>query len=41
LTGRIKELAERYDETLPGLEDDVEKMEKKVKGHLAKMGFKV
>jgi type I restriction enzyme M protein len=41
LTGRIKELAERYDETLPGLEDDVAKMEKKVRGHLAKMGFKV
>jgi type I restriction enzyme M protein len=41
LTGRIKELAERYDETLPGLEDDVAKIEKKVRGHLAKMGFKV
>lgn len=39
LTGRIKELAERYDVMLPGLEDDVEKMEKKVRGHLGKMGF--
>jgi hypothetical protein len=28
-----------YNETLPGLEDDVEKMEKKVHGHLGKMGF--
>jgi type I restriction enzyme M protein len=41
LTGRIKELAERYDEALPKLEDDVEKMEKKVRVHLGKMGFKV
>jgi type I restriction enzyme M protein len=41
LTGRIKELAKRYDATLPALEDDVEKMEKKVRGHLGKMGFKV
>jgi type I restriction enzyme M protein len=39
LTGRIKELAERYGETLPKLEEEVEKMEKKVKGHLGKMGF--
>jgi type I restriction enzyme M protein len=39
LTGRIKELAERYGETLPSLEEDVEKMEKTVKGHLGKMGF--
>jgi type I restriction enzyme M protein len=39
LTGRIKELAERYDEALSGLEADVEKMEKKVRGHLGKMGF--
>ena len=41
LTGRIKELAERYDATLQGLEDDVAKMEKKVRGHLVKMGFKI
>jgi type I restriction enzyme M protein len=34
LTGKIKELAERYDATLPGLEDDVERIEKKVRGHL-------
>ena len=39
LTGRIKELAERYGETLPKLEEEVEKMEKTVKGHLGKMGF--
>lgn len=41
LTGRIKELAERYDEPLPALENDVENMEKKVRGHLEKMGFTV
>lgn len=39
LTGRIKELAERYESPLPDLEDDVKKQEKKVRGHLEKMGF--
>ena len=41
LTGRIKELAERYDKPLPTLEDNVKNMEKKVRGHLEKMGFEV
>ena len=40
LTGRIKELAERYGMPLPMMEDEVEKLTKKVEGHLAKMGFK-
>lgn len=39
LTNRIKELAERYDKTLPDLDDDVKELEKKVNQHLKKMGF--
>jgi len=38
LTGRIKELAERYGETLPQLETDVAELSKTVEGHLQKMG---
>jgi len=39
LTGRIKELAERYKSTLQEIEKEVEEWEKKVRGHLGKMGF--
>jgi type I restriction enzyme M protein len=39
LTGRIKELAERYESTLPSLETEVGEMGKKVHAHLEKMGF--
>jgi type I restriction enzyme M protein len=40
LTGRIRQLAERYATPLPQIESDVEKLAEKVAGHLAKMGFK-
>ena len=39
LTGRIKELAERYESPLPHIENKVEKLGKKVRAHLDKMGF--
>lgn len=39
LTGRIKELSERYDATLPQLNDTVDNLESKVDSHLKKMGF--
>lgn len=39
LTNRIKELAERYETTLPQLNEKVEMLEKKVQEHLKKMGF--
>jgi type I restriction enzyme M protein len=39
LTGRIKELAERYEATLPALTNEVDALEKKVSAHLKKMGF--
>ncbi len=39
LTQRIKELAERYEETLPELTKETEALTQKVEGHLAKMGF--
>ncbi|TVL98580.1 MAG: type I restriction-modification system subunit M [Candidatus Brocadia sp. WS118] len=39
LTGRIKELAERYETPLPDLEQNVEELEEKVNAHLGKMGF--
>jgi type I restriction enzyme M protein len=38
LTGRIRELAERYAAPLPKLEDDVEALSEKVEEHLKKMG---
>jgi type I restriction enzyme M protein len=38
LTGRIRELAERYAKPLPQLADDVALLAAKVDGHLAKMG---
>ena len=39
LTGRIKELAERYENTLPKLEKTVDELEDKVDTHLGEMGF--
>lgn len=39
LTGRIKELAERYATPLAELNAQVSEMEAKVQGHLTKMGF--
>ena len=38
LTGRIRELAERYATPLPKLTDEVAVLAAKVEGHLAKMG---
>jgi len=40
LTGRIKQLAERYAEPLPQLVTDVAALSAKVEAHLNKMGFK-
>jgi len=39
LAGRIKELAERYSETLPEIEIETKILTAKVDEHLAKMGF--
>ena len=39
LTGRVKELAERYGQTMPALTRQVEKMETRVADHLKRMGF--
>ncbi len=39
LAQRIKELAERYENTLPQLTNDVDDMTKKVEAHLKKMNF--
>ncbi len=41
LTQRIKELGDRYDATLPMLNEELKGLEAKVAGHLAKMGFKM
>ena len=38
LTGRIRQLAERYQSPLPALVDEVEALSAKVEGHLKKMG---
>ena len=40
IAGRVSELAERYEDTLPSLEDEMESYETKVKAHLERMGFK-
>ena len=40
IANRISELAERYEDTLPSLENEVESYEAKVKAHLERMGFK-
>jgi type I restriction enzyme M protein len=39
LTGRIKELAERYESPMPALTNEVNQWEQKVNAHLAKMGL--
>ena len=39
IAGRVSELAERYEDTLPSLESGVESYEAKVKAHLERMGF--
>jgi type I restriction enzyme M protein len=39
LTGRVKELAERYGRTMPELAQQVDDLDARVAGHLAKMGF--
>ncbi|HFH9929463.1 TPA: type I restriction-modification system subunit M [Streptococcus suis] len=39
LASRVKELAERYDETLSQLEDEVKSYTEKVEKHLERMGF--
>ncbi|UJS20410.1 MAG: hypothetical protein L3J18_16190 [Candidatus Brocadia sp.] len=39
LTGRIKELAERHEAPLPAITAEVDALEKKVHGHLKKMGL--
>jgi type I restriction enzyme M protein len=39
LTQRIKELAERYEQTLSELNDEVAKLEQRVLTHLERMGF--
>jgi len=40
LTGRIRQLAERYATPLPQLIDFIAELETKVNGHLDRMGFK-
>jgi type I restriction enzyme M protein len=39
LTGRIRELAERYASPLPQLTDEVAALAAKVEAHLKQMGF--
>ena len=41
LANRIKELYERYEETLPSIEKEVETFETKVENHLKRMGFTI
>jgi type I restriction enzyme M protein len=41
LTGRIRELSERYASPLPKLTDEVEKLSARVNEHLKKMGFSI
>jgi type I restriction enzyme M protein len=41
LAGRVKELALRYEETLPAIAKDVDILTSKVEEHLKKMGFKI
>ncbi len=38
LTGRIRQLADRYASPLPQIVDEVEQLDAKVAGHLKKMG---
>ncbi len=39
LTGRVRDLAERYAEPLPQLEQQVSELQQRVESHLARMGF--
>ena len=39
LSQRLIELMERYEDTLPELEAELESLNQKVRGHLQKMGF--
>ena len=39
MANRITELAERYENTLPQLEQEVAEYEAKVRAHLERMGF--
>ena len=39
LTGRIKELIERYSTPLPKIDEEIKSLEDKVNTHLLKMGF--
>ncbi len=39
LTTRIRELSERYEQTLPEIEAEVEELSRKVESHLQRMGF--
>ena len=39
LTGRLKQLGERYGEALPAISERVEDLEARVAGHLERMGF--
>jgi type I restriction enzyme M protein len=39
LTGRVKELMERYETPLPEIDKELAALEEKVNGHLKKMGF--
>jgi len=41
LAGRVKELAERYEQTLPEIVKKTDELTKKVNDHLTKMGFKL
>ena len=40
ITERIVEVAERYEQTLPEINEEVARLEKKVQEHLVSMGFK-
>jgi type I restriction enzyme M protein len=39
IADRVAELTERYEATLPSLENEVAELESKVKSHLERMGF--
>ena len=41
LTGRVKELAERYETPMPQMSERVAELEAKVSRHLERMGFAV
>ena len=38
MTGRVRELAERYETPLPRLVEEVEQLSARVEGHLERMG---